>query len=198
MDREKAPAAAPAVEFADCLPLMLASGPAGLRARMLGRIVSAATSVHAGVTTHTAIRCRRRPLRKACIGHLVVRRQDLPAVVQWGCPECRDRGVIRGFRNSPQDLSRHAGLLEPECEVLLEESEYRTLEGILTLQAPAERVVMAATYTPFGIRLAGRRTELDALLDDLFAAGKDPESDIPRETLDRVVLTIDRGRRHAR
>ena len=186
------------MEFADSLPLMLASGPAGLRARQLGRIVSAATSVHAGLTTHTAIRCRRRPLRKTCVGHLVVRRQDLPAVVQWGCPECRDRGLIRGFRNTPQDLSRHAGLAEAECEILLAEAEYRTLEGILTLQAAAERVVMAATYTPFGIRLAGLRTELDTLLDDLFAAGKDPESGIPQESLDRVVLTIDRGRRLAR
>ena len=193
-----APRTSAITDFAEWLPWVLASGPTGLRARLYGRIVSAATSVHAGVTTHTAIRCRRRPLRKACTGYLVVRRQDVPAQVQWGCPECRDRGILRGFRRTPQDLSRLAGLFEPECEVLLEEPEYRTLEGILTLQAPAERVVMAATFTPFGIRLAGRREELDTLLDDLFAAGRDPESGIPQATLDRVVVTIDRGRRHAR
>ena len=186
---------ATAVDFRDCLPLMLVSGPAGLRARGLGRLVAAATAIHGGVTVHTAIRCRRRPLRHACQGHLLVRRQDVPAEIQWGCPECRDRGILRGYKSTPQDLSAQKPLLEPECVVTLDETEYRALEGILTLRPAAERIIMGAAYTPHGIRLSGRRTDLDILLDDIFAAAEDPDLSVAQATLDRAVLVIDRVRR---
>jgi hypothetical protein len=174
------------------------AGPKGLRARQLARIVSAATAVHAGLTVHTPIRCRRRPLRRACEGHLLVRRQDVPALIQWGCPECRDHGALRAWRRTPQDLSDQPATLLPEIEVVVPEREYRALEALPRLVAPAGRVVMGASFTPFGIRLSGERAELDALLDALFAAARDPDGSIPQATLDRAAVTLDRGRRQAR
>lgn len=196
--RPDAPPPPPVTDFADSLPWMLVSGPTGVRARLFGRIVSAATAISAGLTSHTAIRCRRRPLRKVCTGYLIVRRQDVPALIQWGCPECRDRGLLRGFQRTPQDLSPLAARVEPECETLLEEREYRAVEAILTLQPPAERVVMGATFTAFGIRLTGQREEFDALIEDLFAARRDPESGLPPAVLERVVVSVDQGRKRAR
>jgi hypothetical protein len=186
------------VEFAPLVPLLGASGPTGLRARQFARIVSAATSVHAGLTIHTPIRCRRRPLRRACEGHLLVRRQDVPALIQWGCPECREHGALRAWHHTPPDLSGQPASLRPEIEVVLSEREYRALESLPRLTASAGRVVMGAAFTPFGIRLSGERAELDALLDALFDAAWDPDLDVPRSTLDRAALTLERGRRQSR
>jgi hypothetical protein len=188
---------ATSVAFAPLLPLLDASGPSGLRVRQFARVVAAATSVHAGLTVHTPIRCRRRPLRRACEGHLLVRRQDVPALIQWGCPECRDHGALVAWRRTPQDLSDQPASLLPEVEVVLQEPEYRALEALPRLGAPAGRVVMGAAFTPFGIRLSGERAELDALLDALFAAARDPAVEIPQATLDRAAVTLDRGRRRA-
>lgn len=185
------------IDFADCLPLMLASGPAGRRARTMGRIVAAATARHAGITLHTAIRCRRRPLKLPCAGHLIVRRQDLPELLQWGCPDCRTRGVIVNFRNNAHDLSPLGAPVESECEFVLEEDDYHAIEGLLTLQPSAERLVMGASFSNFGILLAGRGAEIDALVEDLFAAGQEGGAGIPKSTLKRVLVRIDVGRKRA-
>ncbi|MSP72816.1 MAG: hypothetical protein EXR76_11735 [Myxococcales bacterium] len=65
--------------------------------RYLLAIVEVALAGPCGVTTRTRLRCRRRPGRRACEGALLVRRHEVPAEVQWGCPLCRDHGRIRGF-----------------------------------------------------------------------------------------------------
>lgn len=80
--------------------------PARRLADYLGDVVSAATLEGAhGCWLETPLRCRRRPKRRRCTGHLCVRLQHLPAEIRWHCQVCGDNGVITGWQGTEWDLS---------------------------------------------------------------------------------------------
>lgn len=57
-----------------------------------------------GESRQTPVRCRKRPGRKQCQGLVSVRRRDLPAVIEWRCPDCEAAGQISGWEESKADL----------------------------------------------------------------------------------------------
>ena len=85
---------------------ILAEGPAGRIARYFGSIVAAACSHPEGVWADTQVRCRRRPQRKPCSGHIQTLLQNDQDTVIWHCTSCDDDGQIRGWTGSVWDLSR--------------------------------------------------------------------------------------------
>ena len=61
-------------------------------------LVSAATHSHDGEERHTAIRCRRRPDRRACEGHIIVKPLHRMERVDFRCSECDfETGDITGI-----------------------------------------------------------------------------------------------------
>lgn len=86
-------------------------GPAGAvppqiarRARFYGDLARFGSITPSGHARQTPIACRRRPRRQRCPGLLVVRRRDVPEVVDWQCPECATHGVISGWTDTDADL----------------------------------------------------------------------------------------------
>ena len=79
-------------------------GPARRMADHLGSVVLAATAAEAGSPWESALRCQRRPGRRACPGHIAVFRADIPAAIEWRCTACGDEGVISGWEDSCFDL----------------------------------------------------------------------------------------------
>src|SRR5690606_28206293 len=69
-----------------------------------GDLARFASSTGSGRHRQTPVQCRRRPGRRQCRGLLVVRRQDLPAAIEWECPSCSAAGCISGWEGTPADL----------------------------------------------------------------------------------------------
>ena len=130
-------------------------GAAGTPAlKHLTRIVRAATARPPGQPTQTAVRCRRRPDRSACVGHIETHCQDLPELVRWRCTVCGDVGVARHWRQSPWRILE-TPLAGPAAHVFVPEAAYRTLERCAPDDALAQRVVCGALSTDAGYRLDG-------------------------------------------
>ncbi|MCB9544539.1 MAG: hypothetical protein H6706_01435 [Myxococcales bacterium] len=127
--------------------------------RHLARIVAAATANPAGILVDTAVRCRRRPGRRRCVGWIATRRQDLPEEIHWSCPACGDGGVARGWRQSPWSFGTAVRkLAEPAADAVaftLPEPLYRAMEATELPDARTRRVVLGATHEEAGVRLEG-------------------------------------------
>ncbi len=167
--------------------------------RHLGRITAAATATYPGLTIESAVRCRRRPANRTCTGFLLVRRQELPAEIQWGCPTCQDRGIIRNWRGTPWDVTRPGRPDEDEIEVVITEEAYRLLEGNPLLDPSSERIVSGGRRHRRGIVLSGEPEDLDLLLEDVMALAND-EAHRGRQLLldraaDRIEAALRRWRR---
>ena len=162
-------------------------GPARKIAEHMASIVEAATTRPAGERwAAAALRCRRRPRRKACPGRLVVRRTEVPAEIEWRCPRCADNGFIRGFEATPWDLSPSTAdgprmeehLSYDELAAILEGSgediDLRAV-GMRARDTGSDAVIDVAEYElePFVDALAGaandsggkRRELIDAVFD---------------------------------
>ena len=63
-----------------------------------------ASLTESGQSVQTPVLCRRRPQRLQCRGLLWVRRRDIPALVEWRCPECDAAGQVSGWENGDADL----------------------------------------------------------------------------------------------
>lgn len=74
-----------------------------------GDLARFASGTESGRARRTPIRCRRRPGHKQCRGLIVVRRRNLPARIEWECPECSAGGAISGWEETDADL-RHLDL----------------------------------------------------------------------------------------
>ena len=61
---------------------------------MTDLIIGAATARMPGTMRATALRCKRRPNHRPCRGHLEVRLQQVPSVIQWFCPLCGDKAAF--------------------------------------------------------------------------------------------------------
>lgn len=142
-----------------------APGPAHRLGEQLTRVVRAATAAPAGSPWTSALRCRRRPGRRACPGHLVVLRADLPAPIEWACSSCADQGTISGWEGSAFDLRRSGSTRngEPGPEVMVSDEVVDTLRSVLLLDPDSERVVFSARGTHDGALLAGDEAALEEL-----------------------------------
>jgi len=80
------------------------SSRAAAHHRFYGDLARFASLAEPGAERVTPVRCRKRPARKRCRGLLVVRRRDVPAVVEWECPACSASGEIAQWQHSDADL----------------------------------------------------------------------------------------------
>ena len=89
-------------------------GPARQLVEYFGRIVEAATSHPPMFLLNTEIRCRRRPGRRPCVGHIRLVCNEDEGEIVWECTSCDDRGIISGFEGTPWDRSLEQFPIEPE------------------------------------------------------------------------------------
>ena len=81
--------------------------PARRLTEHLTTIVRAATAAErAGEWWTSAIPCRRRPGRRACLGRIAILRDQPPVPIHWRCSNCTDEGTISNWEGSPYDLCR--------------------------------------------------------------------------------------------
>lgn len=75
-------------------------------ARFLGEIVSASSVMTSGEFQTSSLKCRRRPNRRPCRGHIRLGRDPETDEIHWSCISCNDRGVITHWHQSHWDLSQ--------------------------------------------------------------------------------------------
>jgi hypothetical protein len=61
-------------------------------------MVSAATFAPPGQEVQTFLKCRKRPNRKPCPGHISVRLEEHPAQLHWWCSCCGNNGVFDSWK----------------------------------------------------------------------------------------------------
>ena len=75
--------------------------PARMLAEYFASIVLDATT---NIEEEPAVRCRRRPGRRRCIGVVMCYPSaEEDQSIHWYCPVCHDNGVIRGWQNTLWD-----------------------------------------------------------------------------------------------
>jgi hypothetical protein len=120
-----------------------------------GRIVEAATAWGRPGPLDTAIRCRRRPRRRPCPGHLRVRVDD--GDILWACTRCRDNGRIYCWQGLEWDFSGDQ-LDDGALRVRVSWADFGALQ---TMDTRAMRVLRArAIYGVQGPTLVGSAADL--------------------------------------
>lgn len=147
-----------------------APAPARALAGYLRRIVRTATATASSRpgSRPTALACRRRPQRRACPGHLLVERQEVPSSIEWGCPACGEGGRIDGWQEGEDDLSslgRQPLALEAFRQLVISEDAYRLLLEEESFDRGCARMVYTATVSRGGVLVSGTQAELAALLE---------------------------------
>lgn len=135
-------------------------GPARRLAEYLGRIVQAASAWYVGQPLESVIRCRRRPGRRPCPGHVCLARTQDREII-WHCVACGDNGVIRGWEGTLWDLSAPERVAEFVAVVPAE--VYEAVAQSSALPRLALRVVMRAGLDRGGVVLNGTYAEFDEL-----------------------------------
>jgi hypothetical protein len=157
----------------------------------LASVVRAATAAKAGAPWESALRCRRRPGRRACPGHIAVFRADLPAPIEWQCTACGDDGVISGWEDSYFDL--HAPRSEPpedvQIDIVVSDVVAAALRDLRYLDTGCERLVFRARAGNGGVVVTGSRDEIDELIDAV-AAEANHETDRRRTRLDAAFTAL--------
>jgi len=121
-------------------------GPARRMAEYLGEVISAASASTLSHWKQSAVRCRKRPKRRKCLGRLrVLKTSD--GSIEWICPVCQDRGIVYNWKGSPHDLSksREQGN-QLSFEVILTEQEYDEVKKCSVMDPEGDRVI----YGPLG------------------------------------------------
>jgi hypothetical protein len=168
-----------------------APGPARKMAEQLGNVVRAAPAAEAGTTWVSALPCRR-PGRRACPGHIVVFRPDLPARIEWRYDSCGDDGVISGWEGSYFDLRaprprRPNGTV---ADFVVPEEVAAALRDVLLLDPDCERLVYQARATGDGIVLSADGEELDELLGSVAAEANHEPNRRRQQCLDRAFAVL--------
>lgn len=161
-------------------------------AEYLRDIVRCATALPAGCQYHTGLRCHCRPARRACPGHLVVARQDVPAEISWNCSSCGDAGVITGWRGSFCDLSPSRPHFEsPPLTVEITDDDHRLLRGLTVLDTEGMRIVYGALRDERGrLFLTGDEDEIEDLAGLVAAEANHAERRDRERRLDLVYARL--------
>ena len=134
---------------------------------VLGRIVGAATAgPQRGAWARSAVRCRRRPGRKACDGRLEVMVTDVPDQVRYRCPACTDSGQVPKIAGGIWDRSRWARE-GGERTVRIPYDEYDALVDIETLDAEDEALVLRAEGRSADALIVGTEEQLEHLAESV-------------------------------
>jgi hypothetical protein len=130
-------------------------------AEYLGEVISAGSASPPGHWKQSAVRCRKRPKRRKCLGRIQVR-ETSDGSIEWVCPVCQDQGIVHNWKGSPHDLSkfREQGD-QPSFEVVLTEQEYDEVKKCLVMDPEGDRIICSATYTSEGIVLRASGEGLD-------------------------------------
>ena len=81
------------------------------KVKFLKDVIAYETSMEAGTELFPSPRCRRKPKRKQCEGHLFTLTEDDPLkpeseqIIWWQCPVCDDRGIVSGWKGLTCDMS---------------------------------------------------------------------------------------------
>ena len=75
------------------------------RANFYRDLASVGSLASSGPARPTPIRCRKRPGHRPCQGLLRVRRRDLPAAIEWSCPQCEGSGEIKGWEGTDAEMN---------------------------------------------------------------------------------------------
>ncbi len=134
-----------------------ASGRMVRLARFLGEIVSASSVMTSGEFQTSSLKCRRRPNRRPCKGHIRLGRDPDTDEIHWSCASCNDRGVITHWHQTSWDLSqevesghivslseeraRRAGRLHAAEPQLTLELEVDLIHAPIPLEGPITRRV---------------------------------------------------------
>jgi hypothetical protein len=161
-------------------------GPARRMAERLTLIVRAATAGHAGAEWVSALPCNRRPGRRPCPGHMVVRRTDVPSSIAWWCTSCSDEGVISGWEQSPYDLrSRNPRATSADVRpVVIPVETAAALRDLQLVDSDMERLIFRAEATEEGIVLFGGDDDLDELMGYVAAEANHEENRRRQRRLD--------------
>jgi len=166
----------------------------GLVAKMpeyVGEIVSAASSSPPEHWKHSAVRCRRRPKRRKCPGHLSVREAS-DGSIEWVCPMCQDQGVIHNWKGSPHDLSKFREQRnQPALEITLTDEEYDELKRCLVMDPEGDRIIYGAIYTSEGIVLRASGEDLDNFAGYLAFEVNHEENRKRQRILERVLDRVE-------
>jgi tetratricopeptide (TPR) repeat protein len=115
----------------------------------------------------STLRCRRRPGRRPCGGHLAIRCFD--EAILWGCTRCADCGELRRWRGTPWDR----GTDPPEPGELVVPIAPSSHAALLALQPPeVRRPALRARYGTDAFELQGSADELRALADAASGIGR--------------------------
>lgn len=165
--------------------------PARRLTEHLTTIVRAATAAErAGEWWTSAIPCRRRPGRRACLGRIAILRDQPPVPIHWRCSNCTDEGTISNWEGSPYDLRRRGlSAVDEIHEVVVGDEIAASLRGLVLLDPDCERLVFAMHAHPRGAALHAGADDLEALLDSV-AAESNHESDPRRRRLDAAFDTL--------
>ena len=167
-------------------------------AEYFGSIAMAATSWYADIPMPSAIRCRRRPKRRPCPGHINLVRNGKSGVIEWNCSSCDDYGVIDGWQSTMWDLSRPEDEDDPEVDLLLSDTEHRALCGINELDKDSLRVVMSALTARNGeVAMAASLEEMEHLAGYIAAAANAERKRARQQLLDAAGQKIDAAMRRA-
>ncbi|MCB9540381.1 MAG: hypothetical protein H6704_29545 [Myxococcales bacterium] len=170
----------------------------GAGQRHVARIVEAATANAAGLSFESPIRCRRRPKRVPCTGHIIVRRQDLPSEIQWACGECGDTGLVHNWRGTPWDVAGHDHRAT-QLAVYLRPADYKVIELYGGLDASSRALVLGARRVSQLVVIEGTPERLEWLCAaiDLMQPRARPAD---RDALERIreSLALRLGRYHDR
>lgn len=167
-------------------------GPTGRLSRFFGSIVAAASLLPVEGTIDSAVRCRRRPNRKACPGSIhVYRRYD--GVIEWTCPECDDEGFIYNWEGTYWDKSSYydPNLSPAAITLVISRKEYDELMCIDNLSEESEAVLHAAATVDDGIELAAEPGAFDDLAGHIAFAANHEVSASRERALDALCERIE-------
>lgn len=129
-------------------------------------IVSTASLAIAGAPHASAIRCRKRPNRRRCTGHLELLRQQVPARIHWSCPACGQTGVLSDWKDSEADLSRFESEgAEGRATITVRVEVFEALARRTPLARRYGRILFRARIAEGVVSIPGSLGELNELRD---------------------------------
>ena len=159
-------------------------------AEYIREIVLAATASSKGRLKQSAVRCRRRPAHTKCRGRLLVCERD-DGDIEYQCPCCSEKGVIRGWQGSISDLSElRDESRRPGFEIVLDGREYDDLKRALVPDIESDGIIYGATYTENGVILRGSAIDIKSFADCLSYDARHAENSKHRQIMNQVLHRV--------